>query len=263
MRSIDLYTAIRAVDDDILERSENAAYRQKICGPGSHKLLKRRFPAVLVAATMTVLACTTIAMAAYFYHVYITNRNTELPSYEVIAELENQTISADALKELEVAPFQTYKGSYAEAGKYLGVDLLTSKQLDSTVFGEGVDIQGSYTKGESPITSITLSSRHNTGPTMSGYIDMYVYMSLGTEKPYEQITQILNPELLEKEAVLSEYVSEENGIDAKFAVYETIGYANAYFVDNGILYSISIGGFVEEDNVDFSEYLKELIDTFE
>lgn len=262
MRSIDLYTAIRAVDDDILERSENAAYRQKICGSGSHKLLKRRFPAALVAATMTVLACTTIAMAAYFYHVYITNRNTELPSYEVIAELENQTISADALKELEVAPFQTYKGSYAEAGKYLGVDLLTSKQLDSTVFGEGVDIQGSYTKGESPITSITLFSRHNTGPTMSGYIDMYVYMSLGTEKPYEQITQILNPELLEKEAVLSEYVSKENGIDAKFAVYETIGYANAYFVDNGILYSISIGGFVEEDNVDFSEYLKELIDTF-
>jgi len=263
MRSIDLYTAIRAVDDDILERSENAAYRQKICGSGSHKLLKRRFPAALVAATMTVLACTTIAMAAYFYHVYITNRNTELPSYEVIAELENQTISADALKELEVAPFQTYKGSYAEAGKYLGVDLLTSKQLDSTVFGEGVDIQGSYTKGESPITSITLFSRHNTGPTMSGYIDMYVYVSLGTEKPYEQITQILNPELLEKEAVLSEYVNEENGIDAKFAVYETIGYANAYFVDNGILYSISIGGFVEEDNVDFSEYLKELIDTFE
>ena len=29
MRSIDLYTAVRAVDDNILERSENAAYRQK------------------------------------------------------------------------------------------------------------------------------------------------------------------------------------------------------------------------------------------
>ena len=29
MRSIDLYTAMRVVDDDILERSENAAYRQK------------------------------------------------------------------------------------------------------------------------------------------------------------------------------------------------------------------------------------------
>ena len=28
MRSIDLYTAMRVVDDDILERSENAAYRQ-------------------------------------------------------------------------------------------------------------------------------------------------------------------------------------------------------------------------------------------
>lgn len=263
MRSIDLYTAIRAVDDDILERSETAANRQKICESGSRKLFRRRFPAALVAAVMMVLACTTVAMAAYFYHVFITNRNTELPSYEVIAELENHTISADALKELKVAPYQTYKANYAEAEKYLGVDLLISEQLDSTVFGEGVDIQGSYTKGENPITSITLSSRHNTGSTMSGYIDMYVYMSIGTEKSYEQITQILNPELLEKEAVLSEYVSKETGIDAKFAVYETIGYASAYFVENGVLYSISIGGFVEEDNVDFSEYLKELIDTFE
>ena len=261
MRSIDLYTAVRAVDEDILERSETAAYGQRNCEHGTHKLLKQRFPVALAAAVMVALACTTIAMAAYFYHVYI--GNSELPSYEVIAEIEKQIISMDALKELEVAPYQTYKGSYTEAEKYLGVDLLTSKQLDGAVFGEGVDIQGSYIKGESPITSITLSSRHDTGPTMSGYIDMYVYMSIGTEKPYEQITQILNPELLEKEAVLSEYVSDENGIDAKFAVYETIGYASAYFVDNGILYSISIGGFAEEDNVDFSEYLKELIDTFE
>lgn len=69
--------------------------------------------------------------------------------------------------------------------------------------------------------------------------------------------------LSSRPAVLSEYVSKENGIDAKFTVYETIGYANAYFVDNGILYSISICGFAEEDNVDFSEYLKELIDAFE
>ncbi len=29
MRSIDLYTAVRAVDDDILERSETAAYNHK------------------------------------------------------------------------------------------------------------------------------------------------------------------------------------------------------------------------------------------
>lgn len=263
MRSIELYTAFHAIDDDILERSENAVCKHKNCESGTHKLLKRRFPAALVAAVIMVLACTTIAMAAYFYHVYITNRNTELPSYDVIAELENQTISTAALRELKVAPYQTYKSNYAEAENYLGVDLLISEQLDSMVLGEGVDIQGSYVKGESPITSITLSSRHNTGSTMSGYIDMFVYMSIGTKKPYEQITQVLNPELLEKDAVLSEYVSEENGIDAKLAVYETIGYASAYFVDNGILYSISIGGFVEEDNVDFSEYLKELIDTFE
>ena len=55
-----------------------------------------------------------------------------------------------------------------------------------------------------------------------------------------------NPELREKDAILSEYVSEVNGIHAKFAVYETIGYASAYFVDNGILYSISVSGFAEE-----------------
>ena len=29
MRSLDLYTAMRAVDDDILERSETASYGQK------------------------------------------------------------------------------------------------------------------------------------------------------------------------------------------------------------------------------------------
>ena len=49
----------------------------------------------------------------------------------------------------------------------------------------------------------------------------------------------------------------------KFAIYEAAGYASAYFVDKGILYSISVGGFVEEDNVDLAEYLKDLINTFE
>lgn len=156
-----------------------------------------------------------------------------------------------------------YKANYTEVETYLGVDLLISEQLDSAVLSDGVDIQGSYVKGERPITSITLPSRHNTGSTLSGYIDMLVYMSIGTKNSYEQITQILNPELSEKEAVLSEYVSEVNGIDAKLAVYETIGYASAYFVDNGIFYSISIGGFAKEDNVNLSEYLQDLIDTFE
>lgn len=254
MRSIDLYSAIRAVDDDILERSENAGYNRSS---------RRRFTALLIAAAIMALTLTAVAAAAYFYQVYITNRDTELPSYEVTAELEEQTISSDALKELSQMPYRTYKANYAEAENYLGIDLLISKQLDSTVFGEGVDIQGSCTKGERPITSITLSSKHDTGDTMSGYIDMSVYMSIGTKKSYEQITKVLNPELLEKDAVLSEYVSEVNGIDAGVSVYETVGYASAYFVDNGILYSISIGGFVEEDNIDLAKYLKDLIDTFE
>lgn len=38
--------------------------------------------------------------------------------------------------------------------------------------------------------------------------------------------------------------------------------ASAYFVGDGILYSISVGGFVDEDNVDPAGYLKELIGTF-
>lgn len=217
----------------------------------------------LIAAAIMALTLTTVAAAAYLYHVYITNRDTELPSYEVTTELEEKTISLDALKELSQIPYQTYKANYAEVEDYLGIDLLISERLDSAVLGEGVDIQGSYTKGERPITSITLSSRHDTGATMSSYIDMSVYMSIGTKNPYEQITQILNPELLENDAILSEYVSEVNGIDAKFAIYEKVGYASAYFVDNGILYSISVGGFVEEDNVNLAEYLKDLINTFE
>ena len=56
MRSIDLYTAVRAVDDDILERSENAAYRQKNREPRTIKFWKRRSPAALIAAIIALLA---------------------------------------------------------------------------------------------------------------------------------------------------------------------------------------------------------------
>jgi hypothetical protein len=216
----------------------------------------------LIAAMIMALTFTTVAAAQYIYHVFITNRETELPSYEVTAELEEQTISTDALKELKVKPYQTYKADYAEVESYLDVDLLISEQLDNLIIGEGVDIQGSYVAGERPITSIALYSKHDTGVTMSGYIDLTVYIPIGTSKTYGQITQILYPLLLENDAALSEYVSETNGIAAKFAVYKIIGQASAYFADNGILYSISIGGFVEEDNIDLTEYLKELIDTF-
>ena len=209
----------------------------------------RRLKVLLIAAVITALAVTTVAAATYLYHAFITNRNTELPSYEVGAEVETKTISADTLEELKIKPYQTYKATYGEAENYLGVDLLISEQLENTIFGQGVDIQGSYLKGERPITSITLYSRHDTGTTMSGYIDMSVYVSIGTSDTYQQIAQILNPELMEKDAILSEYVSETNGIVAKFAVYDTIGRASAYFVNDGILYNISVGGFVDEDNV--------------
>ena len=110
--------------------------------------------------------------------------------------------------------------------------------------------------------SLKLYWRKEAAKRNGHYIDMSVYVSIGTSDTYQQIAQILDPELMEKDAILSEYVSKANGIAAKFAVYDTIGRASAYFVNDGILYNISVGGFVDEDNVDPANYLKELIDTF-
>lgn len=263
MKQKKFLSVLGQVDEKYIEEAAPAKFMMENSAIIYPFKVRGKIKTALIAAVLITLACTTVATAAYLYQVYIANRNTALPSYEITAELDIQTVSSDALKELSQMPYQTYKTSYAEVENFLDIDLLISDQLDSAVLGEGVDIQGSYARGERPITSITLYSKHDTGATMSGYINMSVYMSIGTKKPYEQITQILNPELLEKDAILSEYVSEANGIDAKFAVYETIGYASAYFVDNGIFYSISIGGFAKEDNVDLAEYLKDLINTFE
>ena len=256
--------AITEVDNKYYEEAATYDYRvdNEVDTYSRAFALRRKLKTVLIAAVIMALAFSTVAAAAYLYHVFIANRHTELPSYEVGAKVEPKTISAYALEELKVKPYQTYKATYGEAEKYLDVDLLISEQLENTIFGQGVDIQGSYLKGENPITSVTLYSRHDTGATMSGYIDMSVYVSIGTSDTYQQIAQILNPELMEKDAILSEYVSETNGIAAKFAVYDTIGRASAYFVNDGILYNISVGGFVDEDNVDPENYLKELIDTF-
>ena len=52
MRTIDLYHAFHAVDDDILERSETAAYNQSI----PRRVLRRRFPVALIAAIIALLA---------------------------------------------------------------------------------------------------------------------------------------------------------------------------------------------------------------
>ena len=56
MRSIDLYTAIRAVDDDVLERSETAICQPKNRKIAALKLLKRRSLAALIAAIIALLA---------------------------------------------------------------------------------------------------------------------------------------------------------------------------------------------------------------
>lgn len=234
--------AITEVDNKYYEEAATYDYRvdNEVDTYSRAFALRRKLKTVLIAAVIMALAFSTVAAAAYLYHVFIANRHTELPSYEVGAKVEPKTISAYALEELKVKPYQTYKATYGEAEKYLDVDLLISEQLENTIFGQGVDIQGSYLKGENPITSVTLYSRHDTGATMSGYIDMSVYVSIGTSDTYQQIAQILNPELMEKDAILSEYVSETNGIAAKFAVYDTIGRASAYFVNDGILYNISV-----------------------
>ena len=224
--------------------------------------LRRKLKTALFAAVIVALALATVAGAVYLFQVSVANRDTELPSYQVSAEVETKTISADALEELRIKPYQIDKATYAQVESYLEIDLLISERLENAILGEGVDIQGAYGKGERPVTSITLYSRHDTGAAMSGYIDMSVYISIGTANAYEQIVQILDPEPMEKDAVLCEYVSETNGIIAQFAVYETIGRASAYFVQDGILYHISVGGFVDEDHVDPADYLKELIDTF-
>lgn len=55
MRSIELYTAFRAIDDDILERSETAA-RHKNHESTTPKFWKRRSPAALIAAIIVLLA---------------------------------------------------------------------------------------------------------------------------------------------------------------------------------------------------------------
>lgn len=263
MKQKRILSALGAVNETYIEEAAPAKLVAAAPSAAERVQGKVRIKTALIAAVIMALACTTAASAAYFYRVYITNRNTALPSYEITAELYEQTISPDAWKELSQMPYHAYQVNYAETAKYLAVNLLISNRLDRTVLGTGVDIQGSYAKGEQPITSITLWSRHDTGSAVSGCIEMSVYISVGTKKPYEQITQILNPELSEKDAVLSGYVSEVNGIDAKLAVYEAAGYASAYFVDRGILYGISAGGFAEEDKIDPAEYLKGLIDTFE
>ena len=51
MKEIDLYNAFHAVDDKILERSETAIYNHESVTP---RMLKRRFPAALIAAVLAM-----------------------------------------------------------------------------------------------------------------------------------------------------------------------------------------------------------------
>ncbi len=55
MRSIDLYNAICAVDDDILERSEVTSYDHKKHEAAMFRIPKRRLPAALIAAILALL----------------------------------------------------------------------------------------------------------------------------------------------------------------------------------------------------------------
>ena len=68
---------------------------------------------------------------------------------------------------------------------------------------------------------------------------------------------------MEKDAILSEYVSETNGIAAKFAVYDTIGRASAYFVNDGIsnmiLETLRVSVKLEEANNNLERYAKSMI----
>ena len=108
---------------DISEKHIAEARREQ-----KHKFLSR-VRIALIAALIMMLAVSAVAAAAHIRQVRIENRDTELPSYEVIADMEKQVISADALRELKVKPYQIYKANYAEAAAYLGMDLLISRQL--------------------------------------------------------------------------------------------------------------------------------------
>ena len=77
MRSIDLYTAVRAVDDDILERSENAAYRQKKNG-------WLKWGAMVAACLCIVVGATAIGI------LYLSSN----PGNDVIHEPEQYTAVA-------------------------------------------------------------------------------------------------------------------------------------------------------------------------
>ena len=118
--------AITEVDNKYYEEAATYDYRvdNEVDTYSRAFALRRKLKTVLIAAVIMALAFSTVAAAAYLYHVFIANRHTELPSYEVGAKVEPKTISAYALEELKVKPYQTYKATYGEAEKYLDVDLL-------------------------------------------------------------------------------------------------------------------------------------------
>ena len=98
MRSIELYSAFRAIDDDILERSETNVLHQRNNKNAAFKLFKRRSPAALIAAIIALLAL--CGFAAYEFGLF--DPWLQKPSSDPI-ETVRSAIEGQAGKEYTIA----------------------------------------------------------------------------------------------------------------------------------------------------------------
>lgn len=98
MRSIELYTAFHAIDDDILERSETNVLHQRNNKNAAFKLFKRRSPAALIAAIIALLAL--CGFAAYEFGLF--DPWLQKPSSDPV-ETVRSAIEGQAGKEYTIA----------------------------------------------------------------------------------------------------------------------------------------------------------------
>lgn len=97
MRSIDLYNAFQAVDDDILERSEAALHEHKSRHSRRPDVLKRCLPAALIAAIMALALC---GFAAYEFGLF--DLWLQKPSVDPVKTVQS-AIEGQAGKEYTIA----------------------------------------------------------------------------------------------------------------------------------------------------------------
>lgn len=97
MKTIDLYNAFCAVDDDILERSETNTIHQKNSKNPAFKLFNRRFPALIAAIIALLALC---GFAAYEFGLF--DPWLQKPSSDPIETVQS-AIEGQADKEYTIA----------------------------------------------------------------------------------------------------------------------------------------------------------------